>query len=62
MKNERDAERIVRRHFAKCGSGIRRIDEQASKNPRIDKLLKSASKGGAGKGGGTPRIIERRDC
>ena len=50
MRNERDAERIVRRHFEKYGSGIRRIDEQASKNPRIDKLLKSASKGGPGRG------------
>ena len=50
MKNERDTERIVREHFAKCRSGIRRIDEQAPKNPRIRKLLKSASKSGPGKG------------
>jgi type I restriction-modification system DNA methylase subunit len=46
--NERKTEYIVRRHFDKF-SGIL-IEEQKSDNPKIDKLLKHASKKGGGAG------------
>lgn len=49
MANERKTETIVRSHFEKY-SDIIRIEEQTSDNPKIDKLLKSASKKGSGKG------------
>ncbi len=48
MANERKTENLVRDHF-KQFLGIR-IEEQASENPKIDKLLKNASKKGSGKG------------
>ncbi len=48
MANERKTENLVREHF-KQFLGIR-IEEQASENPKIDKLLKTASKKGSGKG------------
>jgi type I restriction enzyme M protein len=48
MANERNTEKIVRSHFEKF-SGIH-IEEQISDNPKIDKLLKTASKKGNGKG------------
>lgn len=49
MVNERITESIVRSHFEKY-SDIIQIEEQISDNPKIDKLLKSASKKGSGKG------------
>lgn len=49
MANERKTETIVRTHFEKY-SDIIRIEEQISDNVKIDKLLKSASKKGTGKG------------
>lgn len=49
MANERKTESIVRSHFEKF-SDIIHIEEQASDNPKIDKLLKSASKKAGGKG------------
>ena len=53
MKNERITEGIVRTHLGKAGitteSGFS-IEEQKSANPRIEKLLKSASKSGDGVG------------
>ena len=49
MANERKTESIVRAHFEKS-KGILHIEEQASDNPKIDKLLKTASKKGSGKG------------
>lgn len=49
MANERKTEKIVRSHFEKFNDIIH-IEEQASDNPKIDKLLKSASKKGTGKG------------
>lgn len=49
MANERVTENIVRKHFNyfidKCV-----IEEQKSENPKINKLLKNASKKGGGKG------------
>lgn len=48
MANERKTEKIVRSHFEKF-NGIH-IEEQASENSKIDKLLKTASKNGIGKG------------
>lgn len=49
MANERKTEKIVRSHFEKF-SDIIHIEEQASDNAKIDKLLKTASKKGTGKG------------
>ncbi|MDR1984558.1 MAG: hypothetical protein LBQ28_07035 [Prevotellaceae bacterium] len=49
MANERKTEQIVRAHFEKYGDIIR-IEEQSSDTPKIDKLLKTASKKGAGQG------------
>ena len=51
MSNERITEDIVREHFKKdklFNSII--IDEQKTKNPKIQKLLKNASKSGSGVG------------
>jgi type I restriction enzyme M protein len=49
--NERDTENIIRQHFQndKLFSNIT-LEEQSSKNPRITKLLKNASKQGYGIG------------
>ena len=49
MVNERKTEAVVRNHFSKFSDTVR-IEEQSSDDPRIDKLLKNASKGGVGKG------------
>ncbi|MDR2585547.1 MAG: N-6 DNA methylase [Prevotellaceae bacterium] len=49
MANERKTEQIVRFHFQKS-SEVVQIEEQSSDISKIDKLLKSASKKGAGKG------------
>jgi len=49
MANERKTEIITRDHFSKFLDSIC-IEEQRSDNPKIDKLLKSASKKGDGKG------------
>lgn len=49
MANERKTESIVRSHFEKFNDIIQ-IEEQTSDNPKIDKLLKVASKKGLGKG------------
>lgn len=49
MANEKKTERIVYSHFEK-DSDIIHIEEQASDITKIDKLLKSASKKGTGKG------------
>ena len=49
MVNERITEDIVRKHFNSCSSECL-IEEQKSKDPKIDKLLKNASKKGGGKG------------
>lgn len=49
MANERKTESIVRSHFEKFKDFIH-IEEQISDNPKIVKLLKSASKKGSGKG------------
>ncbi|QWR78344.1 HsdM family class I SAM-dependent methyltransferase [Candidatus Magnetomonas plexicatena] len=49
MVNERKTEGIVRSHFEKFRDHIE-IEEQSSDNPKIDKLLKTASKKGSGKG------------
>lgn len=49
MANERKTEKIVRTHFEKFNDIIH-IEEQASDNAKIDKLLKTASKKGSGKG------------
>ena len=49
MANERKTEIIVRSHFEKFNDIIH-IEEQASDNAKIDKLLKTASKKGSGKG------------
>lgn len=49
MANERKTEKIVRSHFEKFNDIIS-IEEQASDNAKIDKLLKTASKKGSGKG------------
>ncbi len=49
MSNERKTENIVRNHFNKFLSSIE-IEEQKSDNAKIDKLLKSASKKGNGRG------------
>ncbi len=49
MANERITENIVRKHFNSCPNEYI-IEEQKSQNPKIDKLLKNASKKGGGKG------------
>src|SRR3989338_10758137 len=49
MANERKTESVVRSHFEKFKDSIE-IEEQASDIPKIDKLLKTASKKGGGKG------------
>jgi|TARA_B100002003_G_scaffold125082_1_gene115403 hypothetical protein len=49
MVNERKTEIIVRKHFSKFLNEVY-IEEQCSENPKIDKLLKTASKKGGGKG------------
>jgi len=49
MANERLTENIVRNHFSKFLSSVE-IEEQKSDNAKIDKLLKTASKKGSGKG------------
>ncbi len=49
MANERKTEILTRQHFSKFLEQIY-IEEQRSDNPKIDKLLKSASKKGGGKG------------
>lgn len=49
MANERKTEVIVRNHFNKYLSDIN-IEEQKSDNPKINKLLKTASKKGHGQG------------
>ena len=49
MANERKTEQIVRSHFEKSADLIK-IEEQSSDIPKIDKLLKVASKKGEGKG------------
>ena len=49
MANERKTEQIVRFHFEKSDDLIK-IEEQSSDIPKVDKLLKVASKKGEGKG------------
>ncbi len=49
MANEKKTERIVYSHFEQFKDVIH-IEEQASDNAKIDKLLKTASKKGTGKG------------
>ena len=49
MANERKTEHIVRTHFISYAEEII-IEEQASDNPKINKLLKTASKKGSGAG------------
>ncbi|NQS97592.1 MAG: N-6 DNA methylase [candidate division Zixibacteria bacterium] len=49
MANERITEDIVRKHFNSCADECT-IEEQKSSIPKIDKLLKNASKKGSGKG------------
>jgi len=49
MANERITEDIVRDHFKSFSSECI-IEEQKSSNPKIDKLLRNASKKGSGKG------------
>ena len=48
-QNERKTENIVRKHFEQYASEIM-IEEQKSDNPRIQKLLRTASKTGTGRG------------
>jgi type I restriction-modification system DNA methylase subunit len=47
--NERKTESLVREHFSTFQDTIR-LEEQRSDDPKIDKLLKTASKKGAGRG------------
>ncbi len=54
MANERKTEQIVRKHFEKFSDNII-IEEQSSDIPKINKLLKTASK--KGKGQGYPEFI-----
>lgn len=49
MANERKTEQIVREHFSKYKRDCI-IEEQQSDNPRINKLLRYASKKGSGRG------------
>lgn len=53
MANERKTEHIVRTHFSPHAEEII-IEEQSSDNPKINKLLKTASKKGSG--GWSPRV------
>jgi hypothetical protein len=53
MVNERKTENLVRKLLEKQGYTDNQnitIEEQKSDNPKIDKLLKSASKKGSGRG------------
>ena len=53
MPNERKTEALVRKRLDKCGffkDGNLSVEEQKSDSPRIDKLLKNASKKGKAKG------------
>lgn len=53
MPNERKTEQLVRTLLKEKGyanNNLIIIEEQSSDNPKIDKLLKNASKGGSGKG------------
>ena len=54
MVNERNTENIVRGHFAQFENNCL-IEEQKSENPKINKLLKNASK--KGNGAGYPEFI-----
>ncbi len=54
MANERKTENIVRKHFSKF-KYLCLVEEQKSENPKIDKLLKNASK--KGDGAGYPEFI-----
>ncbi|MDD5063645.1 MAG: N-6 DNA methylase [Phycisphaerae bacterium] len=54
MANERKTENIVRKHFTKFEKECL-IEEQKSENPKINKLLKNASK--KGEGAGYPEFI-----
>ena len=56
--NERKTENIVRNHFNRFNNII--VEEQKSDNPKIDKLLKNASKKG-NKGGRPEFIISFKD-
>lgn len=47
MPNERNTETFVRNHFQRFGNSIY-LEEQKSKVPKIEKLLKNASKSGGG--------------
>jgi len=49
MANERKTEAIVRTHFEQFKNSIE-IEEQISEIPKVEKLLKTASKKGSGKG------------
>jgi len=49
MVNERITENIVRKHFNSYSNECI-IEEQKSSNPKIDKLLKNASKRGGARG------------
>jgi len=49
MPNERKTEAIVRKHFERFQDCVE-IEEQKSDNPKINKLLKNASKKGLGQG------------
>ncbi len=49
MANERKTETITRKHFDQYLDTLD-LEEQSSDNPKIDKLLKTASKKGGGKG------------
>ncbi|MCD4794431.1 MAG: SAM-dependent methyltransferase [Bacteroidales bacterium] len=49
MANERKTEQLVRKHFEKFANNIL-IEEQSSDIPKVNKLLKTASKKGTGKG------------
>ncbi len=53
-KNERKTESIVRSHFEKFSADLI-VEEQSSDNPKIKKLLSTASKSGLG--GGFPEFI-----
>lgn len=51
FSNERKTEKLIRQHFEKFEKqGLIKIEEQISDNPRIKKLLKTASKSGDGCG------------
>ena len=49
MSGERKTEAVVRRHFDEYGGEVV-VEEQDSESPKIAKLLKAASKSGAGPG------------